>query len=91
MLHWAKHSVAFLHTVVKVPARPFWKSWLQHVSYLEVALQYDFSKASIRTLDQAVYQHQKIFNSTPQYAGLFKPKHIFAQQYPVDVIRNGPL
>lgn len=45
-----------------------------------------------------MYEHQQLFDQVPGYgtAGrekgqLKKPKHAFAQQYSVDIIRNGPM
>eukprot|EP00965_Chrysotila_dentata_P173054 5710716-Pleurochrysis_carterae.AAC.1 len=53
-------------------------------------MQYEFTFSDVEELDRAIYKHQKIYNTVPQYDGLFKPKHVFAhQQYPVDIGRNG--
>eukprot|EP00965_Chrysotila_dentata_P174431 5758161-Pleurochrysis_carterae.AAC.1 len=87
MLHWAKHSLSFLRSVIKDPSRLFWRSWQQHVSYLEILMQYQFTWGDILALDRSIYEHQCLFTSVPQYAGMFKPKHAFAQQYPIDIIR----
>eukprot|EP00965_Chrysotila_dentata_P217463 6190010-Pleurochrysis_carterae.AAC.1 len=76
MLHWAEHSDAFLRPVVADP--------------MALLAAYEFSAASVAELERDIYQHQKLFKNVPQYKGLMKPKHIFAQQYPVDVHRNGP-
>eukprot|EP00965_Chrysotila_dentata_P110455 3649605-Pleurochrysis_carterae.AAC.1 len=90
MLHWAKHSVASLLPVIKDPQLAFWRSWVQHFVNLELLMQYHFTDSNVKQLDHAmVYKHQMVLNLVPQYAGLFKAKHAFAQQYPIDFDRNG--
>ena len=89
-LHFAKHSVALLAPVIKDTSRPFWRSWLAHVQYLEILMQLEFTPAQVNALDAAVYQHQDLFIKA-YGTRLWKPKHAFAQMYALDILRSGPM
>jgi len=41
-------------------------------------------------LDRLIVEHQQLFLSVPEYQGLWKPKHHFAQHVPMDIRRYGP-
>eukprot|EP00965_Chrysotila_dentata_P195018 6176733-Pleurochrysis_carterae.AAC.1 len=87
-LHWAKHSAAFLQLVVKDPTQLFWRSWLPHLSFIEMLLQYEIGDKAIADLGRAIYAQQKLFNAVSQYTHRFNLKYVFAQHYRLDVIRN---
>jgi hypothetical protein len=57
-LRWAKHSPVFLKPIIKDPTAPFWLSWLKHVEYLNVLMQFSFRESDPDRLDVLIYTHQ---------------------------------
>lgn len=50
----------------------------------------NISRQSIPYIDQLIRDHHELFLEVPEYAGLWKPKHHFAQHLPTDILRFGP-
>lgn len=58
--------------------------------YFKEMNKFSISQDSLANLDRLIMEHQALFLSVPEYKGLWKPKHHFAQHVPVDIQRYGP-
>eukprot|EP00965_Chrysotila_dentata_P087729 2896735-Pleurochrysis_carterae.AAC.1 len=69
---------------------PVWLCWQLHLDYLTILMQHQMSVSTIHRLDQLIQQHQRLFLEIHKDSPRFKPKHHFAQHFPMDILRLGP-
>ena len=78
-----------------LPARalnsPEYAAWTAHIQYFQCLIARRFSDASIARLAQLIYIAQSKFLQIKAYELLWKPKNHFAQHFPLDIKRFGPL
>ena len=75
---------------VVVQDHPVWQCWLLHYQYVMLCLQRQFDLDDIRSLDMAIFQMQTLFLSI-YGEKCWLPKNNFAQHFPMDILRWGPL
>ena len=90
-MHFISHSVELLEPFVIDRAAPFWRCHVAYVEMHELAFRHQISERQRLHLDELIYRHQELFDAVPEYAGCKMPKHQWAQMYPVQIKRLGPL
>jgi hypothetical protein len=92
VMHFTMQSVALLEPLLspEMLLHPAWKCWVKHTEMHSLALQHSFTSDDVTRLDDLVLAHAKLFNLVPEYYGLKKPKHHFAQHLAPDVFQYGP-
>ena len=71
-------------------AHPAWRSWLKLVELFALVVQHSLALTDIERIDDLVLEHSALFDAVPEYAGLKRPKHHFAQHLALDAWRFGP-
>jgi hypothetical protein len=92
VMHFALHSVELLSPLLTDTMRhhPAWRCWLKHAEMFSVAVQHTHTLSDVARLDGLVVEHSQLFDQVPEYAGLKKPKHHFAQHLAADLFQYGP-
>ena len=92
VMHLTMQSVALLEPLLteEMLTHPAWKCWVKHTEMFSLSLQHSFKADDIERLDDMVLAHAELFNKVPEYAGLKKPKHHFAQHLGPDIFQYGP-
>ena len=90
-MHLIAHSVELLEPFVADPTALFWRCHVAYVTMHELAFRHQISESQRLHLDELIYQHQELFDAVPEYDGCKMPKHQWAQMYPVQIKRLGPL
>lgn len=89
---FACYSIELLH--VFIPPNhidhPLWTCWCLHYKYLLISLQTSFTLDDIETLDRTIIAMQTVFLATYGEED-FKPKMHYAQHFPHDILKWGPL
>ena len=92
MMHFTLHSPAILSPLLtaEMKAHPAWLCWLKLVELFSLVVQHRLEVADIERIDDLVLEHSALFDAVPEYAGLKRPKHHFAQHLALDAWRFGP-
>jgi len=92
VMHFALHSVELLQPLMTEAMKhtPAWRCWLKHNELFALCVQHSFATSDTARLDGLVVDHSRLFDQVPEYAGLKKPKHHFAQHLAIDVHQFGP-
>ena len=70
---------------------PVWHSWLALVEAETFAMREQFTLREMRHFDDLLIDHQRKRRAVKEYEGTDKPKLLYRNNYPVDVIKFGPL
>jgi len=93
VLHFTQHSIQVLGPLIakakKVESDP-WVCWSKHVQIIALMMQHSIHVSQVLLLDHLIYEHQSLFLTIKEYAGLFKPKHHMEAHIPLDILRFGP-
>jgi hypothetical protein len=90
-MHFILHSVELLEPFVSDKTAPFWKCHVAYVQMHDLAFRPQISESQRLHLDELIYRHQELFDAVTEYDGCKMPKHQWAQMYPVQIKRLGPL
>jgi len=60
------------------------------VRYFKELNRLNISRERVKVIDGLILEHQHLFLRVPEYRGLWKPKHHFAQHVAKDILRYGP-
>ena len=92
MMHFTLHSPAILSPLLteQMKVHPAWLCWLKLVELFALVVQHRLEVADIERIDDLVLEHSALFDAVPEYAGLKRPKHHFAQHLALDAWRFGP-
>jgi hypothetical protein len=71
-------------------ARPSWRSWRTLVELYALVVQFEFTDADIKRIDDLVLEHSALFDAVPVYNGLKRPKHHFMCHLAQNIFDWGP-
>ena len=93
MLQFAVNSLEILRPLLPAAARTSaeYAAWVAHIKYFQLLILRRFSDESISRLADLIYDAQTKFLAIQAYSLLWKPKNHFAQHFPLDIKRFGPL
>ena len=88
----ASRSIKVLDPLLtdEMRALPAWRSWVKLVELFSVLVQHELKVSDVKRIDDLQFEYVELFNSVPQYAGLFRPKHHFLTHLAGDIWRYGP-
>lgn len=94
MMLFLCYSIELLH--IFIPSgdedHPVWRCWCLHYQYVMICLQQSITLDNIKELDQLIYsQHELFINIYGDEDGAWHPKNHFAQHFPLDILKWGPL
>ncbi len=92
-MHWfALHSIQLLTPLLteEMRSHPAWRSWVALVELYSLLVQHEFSVSDVELIDELQLAHSAAFDCVPEYSGLKRPKHHFAQHFPHDLWLYGP-